>query len=393
MNILILGSGATGSIIARTLADFDIVEKVYIGDINNVNAKKFLISHPKIVFKIIDATKKKDVRNLLKDCTLLINAASPNFNRHLMEIALEAEVNYQDLASFWDKAVVEQFEYDEAFKEKGLVALINASATPGLSNLIVGELSSKLTEIEYIKIRILENTNTHVPFTAWSKEIAFDEVMCPPYILKDKKFIKRDNFGEEEIFNFPEPFNNQKCYLIAQEDIGTIPRFIKTKYADIKIGGSEIEFMKTLFQLGLMDTKPIKVGDAAVSPYEFMVKAWPNVPSLSEMKKLVADKKVLDAHLWVSVEVSGKESAGQNKKILRANILFPSQVEINKIYKGANYVSYSAGLCAAIFAASIPTLDRKGVYSAEAMEAKNRESLIETFKKAGVRIEITDLSI
>src|ERR1035437_1105929 len=124
MKVLIIGGGATGSITAKTLADLDIVEKVYVGDINDKNVKRFLVTHPKIVFKVLDANKRDDVIEVLKDCILLINAASPNLNKDLMKIALEAGVNYQDFASFWDKAVVEQFEYDEEFKEKGLVALI-----------------------------------------------------------------------------------------------------------------------------------------------------------------------------------------------------------------------------------------------------------------------------
>ena len=49
MKVLILGGGATGSVMAKTLANFDIVDQVYVGDISDKNAKKFLVSHPKIV--------------------------------------------------------------------------------------------------------------------------------------------------------------------------------------------------------------------------------------------------------------------------------------------------------------------------------------------------------
>ncbi len=65
MNILILGSGATGSITAKILAGFENIKKVIVGDINENNAKKFLIPDPKIDFKIIDATKKEDVLKML----------------------------------------------------------------------------------------------------------------------------------------------------------------------------------------------------------------------------------------------------------------------------------------------------------------------------------------
>lgn len=403
MNILILGSGAAGSVTAKILADFKNIEKIYLTDISEKAAKKFLTPHPKITFKVLDGTVKSEVLETLKDCSLLINAATPQFNKQLMETAIQAGVNYQDLTSLWDNAIVEQFEYNEAFKEKGLVGLINASATPGVSNLIAAELASGLKQIEYIKIRLLEDVSATVPLTAWSKERTFDEFSATPYVWENEQFGERENFAEEEIFEFPKPHLNRKCYMVAQEDIGTLPHFFKAKYIDIKAGGSEIEFARTLFQLGLMKKRPLKVGDAMVSPYQFMVKVWPDVPSLEEMKKLVEAGKVLDAYFWVAIEVSGTEvtkvenlvtkeaTTHQRKKTLRAYILFPSQSEINKIYPGANYVSYAAGLSAAIFAASIPSLSKKGVYPPEALEVTERDSIVEMLKKNGVKIEIVEI--
>lgn len=403
MKVLILGSGATGSVTAKLLADFDGIEKIILGDISEKEAKKFLVPHAKIEFKIIDATKKEKVLEALAGCSLLINAAAPHFNKQLLEAALEANVNYQDLTSLWDDAIVEQFDYNQSFTEKGLIGLINASATPGVSNLIAAELASGLKQIEYIKIRLLEDVSASVPLTAWSKERTFDEFSAPPYTWENEQFNERENFAEEEIFDFPEPYNNQKCYMVAQEDIGTLPHFFKAKYIDIKAGGSEVEFARTMFQLGLMKKRPLKVGDAMVSPYQLMLRVWPDVPSLEEMKKLVESSKVRDAHFWASVEVSGTEvvkvenlvskevTTSQKKKTLRAYILFPNQAEINKIYPGANYVSYAAGLCAAIFADSIPSLSKKGVYPPEALVAAERDSLISTLKKHGVKIEITEV--
>ncbi len=403
MNILIIGGGATGSIAAKFLADMESISKVIIGDVNEKNVKRFLIPNNKIEFKILDAKNKNEVLNIAKDCKLIINAASPDFNKTLMEVALEAGSNYQDLASIWDGATVEQFEYDDKFKEKGLVALINSSATPGVSNLVVGELAANLKQIEYIKIRLLEDVSSDVPITAWSKEVAFDEITAPPYFWQNDAFVTTDNFSEEEIFDFPEPFINQKCYMIAQEDIGTIPRFIKAKYIDIKAGGSEMEFARTLLLLGLLKKRAIKVGDVMVSPYQFMVKVWPDVLSIEEMKKVVESGKISNAHFWASVEVCGTEAVRienlvskevvtqQKKKIVRTHILFPDQIEINRNYLGANYVSYAAGLCAAIFAEQIPNLKRKGVYSPEAIEIEDRPKIFSQLKKFGVKIETIEI--
>ncbi len=390
MNILVIGAGATGSVAACALAESKKVKKVILGDISDKSAKKFLMPHPKVEFRLLDATKRDQVVAAAQGTSVLINAAAPEFNTLLLGIALEVGVNYQDFASYWEEAVVEQFDYDERFKERGLVGLINASATPGVSNLLVGELAARFKEIDYIKIRLLEDVSADVPLTAWSKEVAFDEFASPPFIWDGRAFVKTDNFAEEEIFDFPEPFVDQKCYMVAQEDVGTIPRYIKAKRVDIKAGGSEIDFARSFFLLGLTSKKPIKVGGASISPYDFMLKVWPNVPSLQEMRELVERKKVHNAHFWAAVDVRGASPAGK-KITLRADILFPDQCKINELYPGANYVSYAAGLCAAIFAENIPALSLKGVYAPEAIGAAERGRIMEQLKKRGVEIIIKEI--
>ena len=55
----------------------------------------------------------------------------------------------------------------------------------------------------------------------------------------------------------------------------TIPKYIKAKHVDIKIGGSEVRSVRTLYKLGFMRNKPVKIGNGFISPYEFLVKVWP----------------------------------------------------------------------------------------------------------------------
>ena len=389
MKVLIIGGGATGSILAHFLSLEKEIEAVVCGDINTRKAKRFLPNHPKITLQQIDATQKDKVALLAKGFDLLINASLSQFNKFLMDAALEAGTNYQDLASKWDNAKVEQLDFNDKFKAKNLVGLINASASPGVTNLLAKLLASKLDRVDSIKVRLLENVSSDIPFTAWSKEIAFDEATQKPYTWDKNHFVEKDNFGEEELFNFPEPFTNRKCYLISQEEVGTLPQYIKTKYVDLKIGGSEIEFVHTLFKLGLLRKRLVRIGNALISPYELVTKVWPDVPSPQEMKKITASGKLRDAHFWASVLTAG--FSDKKKLIRRADVLFPTQAEINKLLPGANYISYAAGLSAAIFALTAPTLKEKGVYSPEALDAETCGALYEKFKKSGIKIELSEI--
>ncbi|MDP2668677.1 MAG: saccharopine dehydrogenase NADP-binding domain-containing protein [bacterium] len=398
MRVLIMGGGATGSVIAHFLSEAREVDAILVGDINTRKAKRFLPNHPKISLQQVDATQKDKVALLAKGFDLLINASLSQFNKILLDAALEAGVNYQDLASKWDNAKVEQLDFHEKFKAKNLVGLINSSASPGMTNLVAKLLSLKFDRVDSIKVRLLENVSSDTPFTAWSKEVAFDEVTQTPYVWDKNHFVAKDNFGEEELFSFPEPFTNRKCYLVSQEEVGTLPAYIKTKYVDLKIGGTEIEFVYTLFKLGLLKNKLVRIGNALVSAYELIIKVWPDVPSPQEMKKLAASPKFRDAHFWASVIVSGigeknQPKAGQpraGKKILRGDILFPPQAEVNRLLAGSNYISYAAGASAAIFALETPKLKEKGVYPPEALEKEAAEAVAERLKKFGVKLDISE---
>jgi len=390
MKVLIIGGGATGSVIAHFLSEAKEVDAILVGDINTRKAKRFLAerSSPKIILQQVDATQKDKIAFLAKGFDLLINASLSQFNKILLDAALEAGINYQDLASKWDNAKVEQLDFHEKFKAKNLVGLINSSASPGMTNLVAKLLSLKFDRVDSIKVRLLENVSSDIPFTAWSKEIAFDEVTQTPYVWDKNHFVAKDNFGEEELFSFPEPFTNRKCYLVSQEEVGTLPLYIKTKYVDLKIGGTEIEFVYTLFKLGLLRKQLERIGNALISPYELVTKVWPDVPSPQEMKKLSASPKFRDAHFWAGVIVAG--ISDKKKKVLRADILFPSQAEANKLLPGSNYISYAAGASAAIFALETAKLKEKGVYSPEALDKEAAEAIAERLKKFGVKLEISE---
>ncbi len=388
MKVLIIGAGAAGSIAAKFLAESPDVQQIVLGDIDLHKAKQFIVPGPKITFQTINATDTAAVTDAAKGMALLINASLPSFNLSLMKIALAAGAHYQDFASDWENGHVEQLQLDAEFKKARLKGLINASAAPGVTNLMAGALAEGLKRIEYVKVRLLEDVSSDVPFTAWSKAILFDEIWNKPITWEFGKFVTKNNFADEEFSDFPAPHEDTKCYLLAQEEIGTIPKYIKTNYADLKAGGGEIELARTLFKLGLFKKTPMKIGETTVVPYDFLLKIWPDVPSPRNMIKLAESGKLHNANFWASVEERGIR---EKKSVVRkAMILFPDQIAINKIYPGANYVSYAAGLSAAIFALSISKIKQTGVFPPEAIESGARNEIIEALRKRDIKIDITE---
>ena len=130
------------------------------------------------------------------------------------------------------------------------------------------------------------------------------------------------------------------------------------------------------------------MGEVLVTPYDLLLKVWPDILSPNDMKKLVESGKLHNAHFWASVEEKGIRD---KKKIIRkANILFPDQTEVNKAYPGTNYVSYAAGLSAAIFASALPKMKEGGVFPPEALSDEVRAYLIEEMRKNNIKIDISE---
>ena len=389
MKVLVIGAGAVGSIIAKFLAQDKDIEGVICGDISLKQARRFMVPDPKVVLKILDASQKDAVLAAAKGCGMLVSASLPKFNKHLMQIALDGNMHYVDMASHTlPNGKIEQCDLDGKFKEKNLIGFINVGASPGVTNLMAKELTAKLKRVDYVKIRLLEDVSSDVPFTAWSKVVFFEEFATPPLVWEGDKFTKFKSFAGEEIYDFPVPFMNEKCFLVLQEEVETIPLYIKTKYVDLKIGGSEARTANMFYKLGFMKTKPMKVGSVEVPPYEFSVRVWPDVLGLNSMKKLAASGKLRNAHFWAVVEVAGLRDA--RKRVYKAIIKFPSQTEVNKLYPGANFISYSAGFTAALFALQIPKIERKGVFPPEALDDKTRDELIAKLGQSGIKIEIVE---
>lgn len=379
MKVLILGHGAVGSVLANLLDKEKSIKSIVCGD-RSFNEEKFF---GKRHHKRIDLT---DENELLKFLTsnkpdVVVNATHPKFNTHIMKVCLKARTNYIDTASFWDmdpdlKAKVpykmEQMDYDKAFLKNNLFALIEAGVAPGLDNLIAAECASKLDEVDYIKIRMVEDTASKEIFFSWNKEWLLDELQTKPLVFENGKFLIKENFGGEEDYDFPEPIGRKSTCYFAQDEVGSIPLYIKTKNLDVKIHDNNIEVSKIINSLGLLSEKEINVDGMNIKPIRFLSKILPD-PVAGE------EKKFPKARFAMSIEAIGRLK--KKKKAIKYSVIFPSQKEIDGLNLGANFISYPTALSVKSFIMSIPLLKNKGVFPPEALEKVVREKILKDFEK------------
>lgn len=375
MKVLILGHGAVGSVLAKLLHEEKNVKSVISADISFKEEKKFEKFH----HVNINLKNKVQLLNALKKHKpdMVVNASPPVFNVEVLEACIKANCNYLDMAAWWeldtDKNAVspykiEQFDFDKAFKERNIIGLIEAGISPGMTNLFVRECADQFDELEDVKIRLIEESVVKELSFAWSKEALLDEINSKPLIYKDKKFKIMEPFTGIEYYNFPKPFGKKKVGLLCQDEIGTIPFYIKMKNLDVKAYDNQVDIYKFLYDLGLTSEEKIDFKGIKITPFEFVVKVLP------EVSFNFKDPKYDDAQFAFAVEASGKVK-GKRKKI-RYFVTFPKQKEINKLGLNANFISYPTALSAKIFAMAMPKIKAKGIIPPEALDKEVRRFIL-----------------
>lgn len=375
MKILVVGDGAVGAILCKLLVKEKQIEEVYCCDLQD--HKRF--TNTKVKFHKVNVKNKQEFNNFLNKIkpNIVVNAAHPILNVPILEACLKNKTNYLDMAAWWDldpnkKAIspykIEQLDFHNSFKKNNLIGLIEAGVSPGMTNLLAAECADQINNLDYIKIRLIEYSGTNQLYFAWSKEALLDEINSKPLIYQNGKFKIVEPFSGEEQFEFPRPFGKKTTVLLCQDEVGTIPFYLKTKNVDVKAYDNQGQTFKMLYDLGLTSEDEITLNNTEISPLEFTAKVLPNIPK-------TYDKKYDNAQFAFVVQGLGK-----NKKI-SYSALFPKQSEINKFKIDGNFISYPTAICAKLFVLAMSEMTLPGVYPPEAIESSVRKKLIEELKK------------
>jgi saccharopine dehydrogenase (NAD+, L-lysine-forming) len=386
MTILIIGAGAVASVMTRYLIKDRGIAKVICASKDIKRAKQF-INHKERKIKLIflDASRIGEIIKAAKGADLIINASLPAFNENIMMAALKVGANYQDLASrLLDLKTVEQLKFHSRFKKAKLVGFINTGVAPGITNLLARQAADKLDEVRAIRFRLLEEQKASELIFAWSAETILDELTAPPLVYENGKFIFTKPFGGQEEYQFPSPFGKRQMFSIYGDEVATIPHYIKVRRVDFKSSGTDIEFAKALYRLGLFNKKSISFDGRQIIPVKFFSKLAPRVPSPEEMRGMIKRGVIENAIFAAVVEVEGKQA--ERKITIKASAIFPDLKEISKKFFGATYISYPTGTAAYAFAKVIPKIKTYGVFPAEALRADLRKEVLLELESRGIVI-------
>jgi saccharopine dehydrogenase (NAD+, L-lysine forming) len=372
MRIFVLGTGATGSYLAHLLMRQG--HQVTCGDRDIDRARRFLGKKSAIPVVQVNARNLWGIVRAARGSQLLVNASAAVFNEIVLRAALRIRCHYLDLSAHLTRNPfkAEQLRFDERFQKKNRCAVITVGAAPGLTNLLVARAASLLDTVEAVQIRLYESTESDDPVSQWSAEVSFDEAISLPRIVRDGRFRFGKRFGEREKFRFPPPIGEANVVLAAQDEVGTIPYFLKLKEMDVKIGGNEIDRLRRWYRQGKLSKSRGLVASR-----------FPKTPTPRQVARMIRQGKLQNARFAAAVIVRGTK---QDRPMeIRYDAIFPSLYQIRQRGLALSPVSYATAQMASLFIKHFPR-ESAGVFPPGAIPLENRQAIFKDLKSRGIRV-------
>src|SRR3989440_6125404 len=377
MRIFVLGAGATGSLLAQLLERQR--HTVWCGDRDPGRARRFLGKKSTIAVTEVNARNLRGIVKAAKGCQLIVNASASVFKGIALRAALRLRAHYVDLSSHLTRHPfrAEQFHYVKKFEEKNRMALINTGAAPGLTNLLVKRAADLLDEVEAVRIRLYESTESDDPISQWSPEVSFDEAVSHPQIYRSGKFQLGKRFSEIEKFRFADPIGSSRVVLAAQDEVATLPRVIPMRDLDVKIGGDEIERLRRWDKHGRLSRS------RGMARHHF-----PQTSSPRMIAKLIRQGILQNARFAAATLVKGmKRGKKEDQQLLmRSDCTFPTLYQIRQQGRYTTPVAYATAHIAALLIKYLPR-DLAGVFAPEMLPAETRRAILAGIRNHNIRVK------
>lgn len=313
MRILLVGAGGVGNAIAKIAARRSFFDTMIVSDYDLGRAEATVSwiaeKHPgeagRFVAAKIDASDPDSVASVAREhqATHVMNAVEPKFVPTIFAGALAADADYLDMAMSLSephptnpheetgvKLGDDQFAQAGDWEKAGRLALVGIGVEPGLSDVLaryaVDHLFSEVDELgvrDGANLIVRDEAGNEIFAPSFSIWTTIEECLNPPVIWeKDRGWYTTAPFSEPEIFDFPEGIGPVECVNVEHEEVLLMPRWLPAKKVTFKYGLGEefIGILKTLNQLGLDKTEPVRVrsadGPVMVAPRDVVAAGLPD---------------------------------------------------------------------------------------------------------------------
>ncbi len=284
MRMLVLGAGLQGSACAYDLlthTDHDVV----IADLDVGNVADFL--HPfvdgRLSFRQVDAKDPAAVHSVMEGISATMSAFPYYFNAEMAGAAIDAGSHFSDLGGNTE-IVLRQKELHERAREKGVSVIPDCGLAPGMVNILAEYGIRQLDRPRAVRIKVgglPQNPEPPLNYQiVYSLEGVLDYYTTRSWVLRDGKPLQVEALSEIEELDFPgagtlEAFHTAGgLSTMAQRYEGKLEMM---EYKTLRYPG-HARMMETIRELGILETEPVRVGEAEVAPRDlFMAVVGPRL--------------------------------------------------------------------------------------------------------------------
>ena len=272
MKVLSLGGcGAVCQHATRDMIEFSDFDEIVIGDYDVAAAEKLAaeMGDPRVKVLKVDANDYKGLVNLFKDFDLILNGLPFKYDLAVTKACVEAGVNGLDVST-----EEQQWDYDTAAKDKGIIFIPGVGATPGVTNVMARRGADQLDELDEIRIHfaafrcIAPAPGLLVTFL-WEFH---------PHIEKERVVYEEGQFKSVGPFeglktvDFPGPIGEQEVCYIPHPETVTMPKSLGAKRVSVQgcFPPRAMRLARAMLDHGLYSEKSVTVKGIETTPLEMM---------------------------------------------------------------------------------------------------------------------------
>lgn len=398
--VLVLGTGAQGTTVAKRLELEPKVDKIILADYDEAAVKELAAELSKAEGFFCDASDINQIKKLLDGCYMVVNALPLAFGKNVIDAALEAKCNYQDFAApegfeeTWEKCMYRLLtEYNEKFKAIGKLAIMGTGSAPGTMCVVARDTMKDIDECDTIFMNVYEGVEAKrfQPYW-WSPVTALNDMDDLPVAWVGSKMVNTKPFSLpiERTYDyvgypvrFVEHAHDEPFYVGMKAD----ELFKGCKNAYFKYGGVGIEFAEPLARAGLLKRKPVEVNGQMINTHEAILKFLPNPPRFAhEVEDIIKEGLVSDTGAFV-VEAMGKKDRKDVR--VESHLFAPGFVDSYKKFgvTGEQYLTGQGGFMFTKLFINDELEGQAGFISSAELSPEANDKYLEYAKELEITIE------
>lgn len=327
MKVIVLGAGLVGAPIAFDLAkdnEFDVT----VADFSLTSLNKFG-KYDSIKTIQLDVSNKDNLASVISDFDFVLNAVPGFLGFETVKTIIEANKNVVDISFFPENP----FDLNKLAQKHNVTVIVDCGVAPGMSNILVGYLSSKLDKTENVEIYVGGLPEVRkLPYeykAVFSPIDVIEEYTRPARYIENGKMVIKPALSDIELMNFPnigtlEAFNSDGLRSLAE----TIDA-PNMKEKTLRYPG-HVEKMKLLRDTGFFNKDMMEINGFKISPLDFT------------SKLLFPKWKLEEGEVDITVMKIIVEGIKDNKKLSSSYYLYDKYNSKTKVHSMARTTGYTA---------------------------------------------------